>query len=76
MAMLSHVILIVERLFKILFSIRIFTNMTDPKSIPNASVVAQASELDILDVKGNKVKFGSIFETEKAIIVFIRSYTS
>ncbi|KAF5376209.1 hypothetical protein D9615_008488 [Tricholomella constricta] len=43
-------------------------------AISDGGTIAAASKLEILDVKGNKVAFGSIFESQKTIVVFIRHF--
>jgi len=43
-------------------------------SIPDEKVVVEAVEFDIFNSKGDKVKFGSLFESQKTVIVFIREY--
>ncbi|KAF7428642.1 hypothetical protein PC9H_007869 [Pleurotus ostreatus] len=48
--------------------------MSSNKSIPDASVLQEASLLEIFDLNGQKVKFGSIFEKESVIAVFIRHF--
>lgn len=48
--------------------------MADPIAIPDPAAVLKAVDLDILNVKGDKIKFGSIFDTEKVIVVFIRLF--
>ena len=35
-------------------------------------VVVDAAEFDIFNSKGDKVKFGSLFENQKTVVVFIR----
>lgn len=50
--------------------------MADPKALPDPDAVAQVSDLEVLDSKGGKVRFGSLFEKEKAVVVFIRSVQS
>jgi len=47
--------------------------MKDFKAIPDENTITEAAELEIFDVKGDKVKFGSIF-VEKTIVVFIRHF--
>lgn len=44
----------------------------DPRVLPDADTIAKASDLEVLDIKGTKVKFGSIFADQKTIVVFIR----
>jgi len=48
------------------------TDMTDFKALPDEKVISEASNIDILDSKGEKVKFGSLFEQQRTIVVFIR----
>ncbi|KAF4598577.1 hypothetical protein EYR38_006981 [Pleurotus pulmonarius] len=48
--------------------------MSTSKSIPEASVLQEASLLEIFNLNGEKVKFGSIFEKESVIAVFIRHF--
>jgi len=36
--------------------------------------LAEASELDVLDSTGHKVRFGSLFETQKTVVVFVRHF--
>ncbi|ETW86562.1 hypothetical protein HETIRDRAFT_307693 [Heterobasidion irregulare TC 32-1] len=43
-------------------------------SLIEANVIEEASNLEIFDVKGAQVRFGSIFENEKAVVVFIRHF--
>lgn len=38
----------------------------------DSDTTAQASTLDIFDSTGRKVHFGSLFETQKTVVVFIR----
>lgn len=45
----------------------------DAKAIPSAEDLAKAGELEVLDADGKKVKFGTIFEKEKVVAVFIRA---
>lgn len=47
--------------------------MTTAKALPDSKAIADAYELDVLNSKGEKVKFGSLFKHEKAIVVFIRT---
>ncbi|KAJ3502830.1 hypothetical protein NMY22_g18453 [Coprinellus aureogranulatus] len=46
----------------------------DAKAIPSPEVLAKAGEMEVLDAEGKKVKFGTVFEKEKAIVVFIRHF--
>ncbi|KAG5636393.1 hypothetical protein H0H81_008227 [Sphagnurus paluster] len=43
-------------------------------ALPNTEALTSASKIEILDVKGAKVTFGSIFENKKTIFVFIIGY--
>ncbi|GLB43806.1 putative ahpC/TSA antioxidant enzyme [Lyophyllum shimeji] len=43
-------------------------------SIPNQETIAKASKLEIFDGEGNKVAFGSLFESQKTIVVFVRHF--
>lgn len=38
---------------------------------PDEQTIADAANLKIWDIKGKQVRFGDIFESEKAVIVFI-----
>lgn len=44
---------------------------SDLKAIPSEETITSAVDLQVFDMHGGKVRFGSIFETEKAIVVFI-----
>ncbi|KAF8167139.1 AhpC/TSA antioxidant enzyme-domain-containing protein [Crassisporium funariophilum] len=48
--------------------------MADLKAVPDAKTIVEASELEVFDSKGDKVKFGSIFEEGKTVVVFIRHF--
>jgi hypothetical protein len=37
-------------------------------------VLTKAATLDVLDQSGKRVRFGSLFEGQKTIVVFIRAY--
>ena len=45
--------------------------MADFKALPDETTIKEASDLEVFDINGDKVKFGSIFSSEKAIVVFI-----
>lgn len=45
--------------------------MADFKALPDETTIKEASDLEVFDINGEKVKFGSIFSSEKAIVVFI-----
>ncbi|RDB14547.1 Thioredoxin-like protein AAED1 [Hypsizygus marmoreus] len=46
----------------------------DPKTLPDAEALAEVAKLEVLDVNGEKIPFGSVFEKEKTIVVFIRHF--
>ncbi|KAF8868069.1 hypothetical protein CPB84DRAFT_1943976 [Gymnopilus junonius] len=48
--------------------------MKDFKAIPDEKTIHRASELNVLDVNGEKVEFGSLFKDEKMVVVFIRHF--
>jgi len=48
--------------------------MADFKALPDETTIKEASDLEIFDINGDKVKFGSIYASEKAIVVFIRHF--
>ncbi|THH14665.1 hypothetical protein EW146_g5692 [Bondarzewia mesenterica] len=50
------------------------TDAAKPEQIVDTQSVADTAVLEIFDFKGDKVPFGSIFEKEKAIVVFIRMH--
>lgn len=52
----------------ILLPLSIMTQATDSKID-----LTDASALDVLNVNGDKVRFRSLFESQKTIAVFIRS---
>jgi hypothetical protein len=45
----------------------------DAKAIPTPEELAKAGQLEVLNLDGEKVKFGSVFENEKVIVVFVRA---
>ena len=45
--------------------------MADLKALPDETTIKQASDLEVFDINGDKVKFGSICASEKAIVAFI-----
>ncbi|KAG6879123.1 hypothetical protein C0992_005010 [Termitomyces sp. T32_za158] len=51
--------------------------MTSPQSlasaIPDTESLAHAANLQILDSKGSNIAFGSLFENQKTIVVFINT---
>ncbi|KAJ3506929.1 hypothetical protein NLJ89_g6590 [Agrocybe chaxingu] len=50
--------------------------MTDLKALPDEETIAKAVALEVLDAKGEKVKFGSIIEGQKTVVVFVRALLS
>lgn len=46
--------------------------MVDLKAIPTEINISEASALEVIDVNGENVSFGSLLEEQKAIIIFIR----
>jgi hypothetical protein len=46
--------------------------MSEAKLVPDEKTIKEAAEIDIFNSKGVGVKFGSLFEKDKTIIVFIR----
>ena len=45
--------------------------MVDLKALPDETTIKEASDLEVFDINGDKVKFGSIYASEKTIVVFI-----
>lgn len=45
--------------------------MTDFKALPDDTTIKEASDVEVFDINGDKVKFGSIYDSEKTIVVFI-----
>jgi len=48
--------------------------MASPTDIPDEQTLSRASDLTIYDSKGEGVKFGSLFEKDKSVVVFIRHF--
>ena len=48
----------------------------DAKAPLTEESIVKAAELEVDDVDGKKVKFGTLFENEKAVVVFIRVFSS
>ena len=46
--------------------------MADLKAIPSDATILEASNLEVFDKQGSKVRFGSLYEEEKVVVVFIR----
>jgi hypothetical protein len=44
-----------------------------PREIPSQETIRAVSELDVLNENGRAVTFGSLFERQKTIAVFIRT---
>lgn len=47
----------------------------DPKAPLIEESIVKAAELEVDDVDGKKVKFGTLFEHEKAVVIFIRTFS-
>ncbi|KAF5313256.1 hypothetical protein D9619_002366 [Psilocybe cf. subviscida] len=45
-----------------------------PHSTPDEQTISTAAELELLDKHGNNVKFAEIFQSQKAIVVFVRHF--
>ncbi|KAJ4471005.1 AhpC/TSA antioxidant enzyme-domain-containing protein [Lentinula lateritia] len=43
-------------------------------SIPDTETLSKLSHLEVFDASGNKVRFGSLFENQTVIVVFIRHF--
>jgi hypothetical protein len=43
----------------------------DFKAIPDAETLSKGAELEVYDVKGEKVKFGELIKDRKTVVVFI-----
>ncbi|KAF9055628.1 hypothetical protein BJ165DRAFT_432391 [Panaeolus papilionaceus] len=43
-------------------------------AIPDADTIAQAASIELFNVSGEKVTFGSLFEGKKVVVVFIRHF--
>ncbi|KAF8346179.1 AhpC/TSA antioxidant enzyme-domain-containing protein [Amanita rubescens] len=50
--------------------------MASAADIPDEQTLSRASDLTIYDSKGEGVKFGSLFEKDKTLVVFIRTFNS
>jgi hypothetical protein len=49
--------------------------MTDFKALPDDRTIKETSDVEVFDINGDKVKFGSIYDSEKAIVVFISMHS-
>jgi hypothetical protein len=47
--------------------------MDDPQGIPDTASLEKAMALKVLNDIGNEVMFGSLFETQQTIVIFIRT---
>jgi hypothetical protein len=45
----------------------------EPTACLDADTIEKASALNVFDVNGQKTSFGSMFEEQKTIVVFIRA---
>ncbi|KAF8621930.1 hypothetical protein AX15_007396 [Amanita polypyramis BW_CC] len=48
--------------------------MSKATEIPDQETLSKASELTVYNSKGEEVKFGSLFEHSKTVVVFIRHF--
>jgi hypothetical protein len=48
-------------------------SLSEPMALPDADTLALASEHTVLDVNGEMITFGSIFEEQQTVVVFIRA---
>ncbi|KAF5313254.1 hypothetical protein D9619_002365 [Psilocybe cf. subviscida] len=55
------------------FSFR-FQMSTSAKSLPDEHTLAAATELEVVDLNGKRVRFGDLFNDRKSIVVFIRHF--
>jgi len=44
-----------------------------PRDIPTSECITTISQLEIKDEKGQAIRFGSLFEDQKTVIIFIRT---
>jgi hypothetical protein len=49
-------------------------DVTVNDDIPTSTLLSEVSEIEVLDIKGVKVKFGKLIEGKKTIVVFIRTF--
>jgi hypothetical protein len=45
-----------------------------PRDIPTSENIATVSKLEVRDETGKAVTFGSLFENQKTMVIFIRAY--
>jgi hypothetical protein len=50
--------------------------MASATDIPDEQTLSRVSDLTIYDSKGEGVKFGSLFEKDKTLVVFVRTSNS
>ena len=50
-----------------------FSMSISPRDIPTSESIAVVSKLEVRDEKGQAVTFGSLFEEQKTVIIFIRA---
>jgi hypothetical protein len=50
--------------------------MSDSKALLDEAEIRQVLESEVLNSKGEKIKLGSIFSSDKTILVFIREFHS
>ncbi|PPR08185.1 hypothetical protein CVT24_001535 [Panaeolus cyanescens] len=46
---------------------------TDPKALPSPTTISEAANIELYDVDGKKVRFGTLFEEKKVVVVFIKT---
>lgn len=42
--------------------------------IPSTEKLTEISKIEVWDEEGKKVEFGSVYENEKAVVIFIRAF--
>lgn len=48
-------------------------SFSEPMALPDADTLALAKQHTVFDANGGKITFGSIFEEQQTVVVFIRS---
>lgn len=49
------------------------TTVTSHTEIPSTEKLAEISKIEVWDEEGKKVDFGSVYENEKTVVIFIRA---
>lgn len=65
-----------EALVTIVVTFHMSHMMASASDIPDEQTFSRASDLTIYDSKGEGVKFGSLFEKDKTLVVFVRTSNS